>query len=378
MLRAGFRQAQDRLWGTRGFWLNPQFQHPVHSPLPGNGRLRSEVSQVPKSEAPGAPGNIGKTEVVPTCSSTKWRRGLTGSRSVEEGEGLFDACREGVRVGSKRGMDFKNGGGRGGQGFQDCDRGWPVNGAIAGPQVLVLGGVIVVDVEGGDAAAECGNGRIDADGDVSVAEIETDADVVQVAEFEDGPQAFRGGGLAEEVFDEQADTEGMGEGAEVLEGSDGVFDGTLGPPVVALAEVQDKVGKGDELGGFQGALDLVHGVDAAGFLRVQKVDGGCAGATHFAVGEKRGVHGKRLESIGTKPGAEFGDVLAAGVVEVLPGGINFDRLGTGAFGEFQQAGVQALVEEQVRGKNSQHGKGISRIRQAHGETGRYSDCLIIA
>ena len=56
-------------------------------------------------------------------------------------------------------------------------------------------------------------------------------------------------------------------------------------------------------------------------------------------------------------------MLRTGVVEVLPGGIDFDRLGARAIGEFQQPWVQALVEKQVRGNDSQHSRCISRIRR---------------
>jgi len=70
----------------------------------------------------------------------------------------------------------------------------------------------------------------------------------------------------------------MCKGAEMLKGGDGVLDGAGRPAVIALAEVNDEVAKGDGFGGFEGALDFVHGVDAAGFLRVQQVDGGSAGA----------------------------------------------------------------------------------------------------
>jgi hypothetical protein len=41
-------------------------------------------------------------------------------------------------------------------------------------------------------------------------------------------------------------------------------------------------------------------------------------------------------------------MFAAGVVEVLAGGKYLDRLRAGAGSQFEQAGVQALFEEQVR------------------------------
>ena len=42
-------------------------------------------------------------------------------------------------------------------------------------------------------------------------------------------------------------------------------------------------------------------------------------------------------------------MFAAGVVEVLAGGKNFDSLGAGAAGEFQQAGVEAFFQKDVGG-----------------------------
>jgi hypothetical protein len=94
---------------------------------------------------------------------------------------------------------------------------------------------------------------------------------------------------------------------------------------------------------------------------MEEVDGGSAGAAHFAVGEERGVHGKGFKRVGTEPIGEFGDMLAAGVVEVLAGGKDLDRLNTGPGSQLEQARVQALFEEQVRGQDSEHGQGFSRI-----------------
>jgi hypothetical protein len=54
-------------------------------------------------------------------------------------------------------------------------------------------------------------------------------------------------------------------------------------------------------------------------------------------------------------------MLAAGVVEVLAGGKDLDRLSAGAGSQLEQARVQALLEEQVRGQDSEHGQGLSRI-----------------
>jgi hypothetical protein len=62
---------------------------------------------------------------------------------------------------------------------------------------------------------------------------------------------------------------------------------------------------------------------------------------------------------------------------MLPGSEYFHALRARSGGEFQQTGVQALVEEQVRRQDSQHDQEISRIRQPGVGAGRYSDCLIL-
>jgi hypothetical protein len=59
-------------------------------------------------------------------------------------------------------------------------------------------------------------------------------------------------------------------------------------------------------------------------------------------------------------------MLAAGVVEVMARGKQFDRLGAGTGRQFQLGCVQALVPEQVRRENSQHGQKVST--PAHGES----------
>src|ERR1035437_2288315 len=96
--------------------------------------------------------------------------------------------------------------------------------------------------------------------------------------------------------------------------------------------MHDEVAEGDVLGGFEGALDLVHGGDAARLVRVRQIDGGSAGAAHLAIGIKRGVHRPGLEGIRAEPRSQLTDVFAAGVVEVLTRGKDFDRLRARAAG----------------------------------------------
>jgi hypothetical protein len=112
--------------------------------------------------------------------------------------------------------------------------------------------------------------------------------------------------------------------------------------------MENEVMEGDVLGGFKGALDLVHGVDAAGFVRVQQVNCRCAGTAHLVIGKERRMHRPGFKRIGAEPSGKLCDVLAAGVVKVLASGKNLNRLRSGPAGKLQQPRVKALVQEQVR------------------------------
>ena len=125
--------------------------------------------------------------------------------------------------------------------------------------------------------------------------------------------------------------------------------------------MKDEVAELDLLGGFEGAFDFVHGIDAAGLFRVQKIDGGSAGTAHFMVREERGMHGKGFKRVGTEPIGELIAMFAAGVVEVLAGGKDLHRFSAGAGSQLKQAWVQALLEEQVRRQDSQHGQWLSQV-----------------
>ena len=83
--------------------------------------------------------------------------------------------------------------------------------------MLVLEAVVVVDVDLRYARAEGGDGFRDADGHGCVAEVEADADLIQVAKIENFDEVRGGGGFAEQVFDQRADAERTGEGAQVFE-----------------------------------------------------------------------------------------------------------------------------------------------------------------
>ena len=207
--------------------------------------------------------------------------------------------------------------------------------AGAGPEVVVFGAVVVVEVELGDAGLEEFEGFVDADvlfgaDEVGVADVEADADAVEVADAEDFEDVFGGGDFVLQVFDEDADAEGVGEGLEVLDGGEGVFEGAGVPGVVLEAEVEDAGGDGDLLGGLEGALDLVHGGDAVGFFGVDEVEvrGDVAGPLGVAaVADVDGLMECGGDAVVAEPGGDVADGGAVGVVEVVAGGEELDGRG---------------------------------------------------
>ena len=54
--------------------------------------------------------------------------------------------------------NLEDDGGSSGEGLEGLDGNRPVDGAPAGPKVLVFDGVVVVDVNGGDVGTEGGDG----------------------------------------------------------------------------------------------------------------------------------------------------------------------------------------------------------------------------
>ena len=185
---------------------------------------------------------------------------------------------------------------------------------------------------------------------MGVAYVEADAYAVEVADLDDFEEMLRGGDFVLQVFEEDADAERVGEGFEVLDGGEGVFEGAGVPGLVLEAEVEDGGGDGDLLGGLEGALDLVHGVDAAGLFGVDEVErgGGVAGPLGVgAVAEVDGLVERGGDIVGAEPGGEVAEDGAVGVVEVMARGEEFDGFGAAVVESVEQAGVQALLKEDV-------------------------------
>ena len=173
-----------------------------------------------------------------------------------------------------------------------------------------------------------GQNRCHALGEVRVSDIETDSNIGEVSGLEDLEDVCRTCDIVLQVFDQQLYSERAGKGAQMLERSHRELKGSRAPGVFALAEVDNEEPKGNLLGDFEGALDLVHAIDASGLLRMDDVDAGRTAAAHFVIGIERRVHGEGLGLVRPEPLGEVADGAAVGVVEVLARGEKFDSLGT--------------------------------------------------
>lgn len=230
----------------------------------------------------------------------------------------------------------------------------------SGPEVVVAGAAVVVEVELGDAGLEEFEGGVDGGagglpvGEVGVAEVEADADGVEVADPEDLEEVLGGGDVVGEVFEEQLDAERGGEGLEVFDRGEGVFEGARAPGIVLHAEVEDDGAEGDLLGGLDGALGLVHGQNALGLFAVDEVEAGGDVAAPVGVGSEEGLVEGGKDAGVAEPGGDVADGGAIGVVEVVAGGEDLDDGGAGAVHGVKETGVESLGEEDVGGEAGLH------------------------
>ncbi len=231
----------------------------------------------------------------------------------------------------------------------------PVDTAGVGPEMVVFDAVVVVKVELGDAGLEEFEGVVDADvffgcGEVGVTDIEADAYVVEVAHADDLEEMFGSGDLVLKILEQDADAEGMREGFEMLDSGEGIFEDANVPGIILVAEVEDDGLDGELLSGLEGAFDLVHGVDATGFFGVNEVEVRSDVAGPLSIGAVAGVDGlveRGGDFVEAEPGGDVADGGAVGVIEVVAGGEELDGLGSAAVKGVEQAGVQALLEEDV-------------------------------
>ena len=210
-------------------------------------------------------------------------------RLIEKPESLLDSRRQlGMSVG-RRVTDFQHRCRRRGERFERHHGGRPIDRAIARPQVLILQAMIVVDVNGCDAFAESGNRLGGANGDMGMAKIEAYTDIIQVAHFENQDQML---GVVASLsrFSTSRRTPSGRANAPRCSSAVSASSMVRGDQYRRARQDARRYSDGDVLGGFQRALDLVHGIDAAGLVGVQHIHARRPGAAHLAVGIQRSVH----------------------------------------------------------------------------------------
>ena len=109
---------------------------------------------------------------------------VSQSHSVHQLEGLEDAGGKGSRLAGEFGAEFEDDGGRRGKGVEGGSGGGPVDGAIAGEEVLVFEAVVIVGVDLHDANSAGGDGLGNTDREMGMTEVEAEADGIEVAEGE--------------------------------------------------------------------------------------------------------------------------------------------------------------------------------------------------
>src|SRR5450432_4451978 len=115
----------------------------------------------------------------------------------------------------------------------------------------------------------------------------------------------------------------------MLDGCHSILEFLLVESVIGIADMLHQKTKRDLFGDFNGALDLVHGVDASSPISGGDVDRRAAGASPIVIGVQGGVDRVQGNASGFEPVGNFADVLlAVGVVEMLARGKNLNQLGS--------------------------------------------------
>ena len=92
----------------------------------------------------------------------------------------------------------------------------------------------------------------------------------RVDEFD---QLFRRGELIGDIFQQYFHTQRLGEGAQVFHRGHGSIELALIEALIAIAQMLHQKAEGYVLGAFEGALDLIGGLDLALAVGLNNIDG---------------------------------------------------------------------------------------------------------
>ncbi len=242
--------------------------------------------------------------------------------------------------------------------------------------MLVGAAVVVGQMQLGDARAEefddFGDGGV---GEVDVGYVERDPAGVEVAYAEDFEQVPGGGDGIGQVFEQQPDAERRSEGLQVLDRGEGVLERVVGPLArVGQAEMQDAGGRGEVFGELERALELLHGLNAAGFFRRDQVEGGAGVAGELRLGRERRVQGGPDAGV-AEPCCQFTDLAAVGVVDMVPRGAELNDADAGRGEGVEVRGGEAMRIEKLGGETEDHQEQATGFAGTDGWAPSYGDCM---
>ena len=220
--------------------------------------------------------------------------------------------------------------------------------------MLVRLAVVVVDVRGADAVFHDVEGRFHAFADIGVSDIEDEVQI-QMRQFQEKHQAFGARKLVGNIFQQDFHAALAREKAELLQRRKGRIHGPLGKFLAGHADVLDQIFERNGLGDFQRALDLIHHFQALAFHRLGDGDDRLrsGAAPEFVVVHGR-VEGMQLQVRIAKPVAQFGDLGAIAVVQVLPRAEDLHGRNARVLHLVELRNRQPMIDKQVRGKNVMH------------------------
>ena len=163
-------------------------------------------------------------------------------------------------------------------------------------------------------------------GHIGVAGVEDEVEI-EVRQRLELQQPLGGGELVGNVLQQDLDAALAGENAELFERGEGGVHLALVELLAGDADVLDHVMEGNDLGDFDGALDLVHhAAMRLAFTVSVMVTTACGPERPQISSVYMGEWSEcRLQLGVAEPVAEFGDLRLVAIVEVLAGAENLDR-----------------------------------------------------
>src|SRR5262249_40953965 len=159
-------------------------------------------------------------------------------------------------------------------------------------------------------------------------------------------QPLRRTQIVGDVLQQKADSEWLGEGAQMFDRGHGGLELALIEIFVGNADVLNQKTKGNLLCDLERALDFVHGLNTLGRIGGRDVHWRTSRAAPLVVGIERRVNRVQRNTARLEPISDLPDVLlAVGVVQMLAGSKDLNRLGSAFYQIIKQTGMQPLFHK---------------------------------